>query len=291
MPEISSNGRPAPWRPTRRRRPATFTNAVFTVNVGRARAVEDVGQTVRHAVGKRGSALLQERRDALRRVAGDPPRGDRARVVAVRGHRVGLAGHLPQQPARQRHGDGAVFSTISRAIERAAGSSAPGVWTLRTRPARRASSATTSLPVATHSIAVPMPTMRGRNQLEAPFGHDAAADVDEAELAVGRAQADVHRQRHRGPDADRGPVDRPDHGLERVEDAQRDHAAAVARTPSAVGGRREAAAAEVRAGAERLARARHDDRADVVVGVRGVERVQELLEHPVGQRVELAPAG
>jgi hypothetical protein len=45
---------------------------------------------------------------------------------------------------------------------------------------------------------------------------------------------------------------------------------------------REPTAAQVRAGAERLAGSRDDDGADVVIGVSGIERVDELGEHPVG---------
>ena len=65
---------------------------------------------------------------------------------------------------------GAVLSAISRASACAAASSSSGGWTLRTSPPASASSAAKTRPVATHSIAWLMPTMRGRNQLEHASG-------------------------------------------------------------------------------------------------------------------------
>ena len=257
------------------------------LNVGRARPSKTSGRPSETWSGKAGArfsknaatpsaASPETRRAAIARESarcaaigwGSPPSATAGGATA------------PRRPGR-------CCSTISRAIERAARAAPPGC--ARCGRARRAALRRRRRACRWRPTPSPCRCRRCAGGTSSrPLGHDAAADVDEAELAVGRAQADVHRQRHRCTDADRRAVDRPDHGLERVEDAQRDHAAAVARhAVCRPCGRREAAAAEVRAGAERLARAGHDDRADVVVGVGGVERVQQLLEHPVGQRVEL----
>ena len=65
---------------------------------------------------------------------------------------------------------GAALSAISRANAYAAGSSSSGGWTDRTRPAASAAGASTRRPVSIHSLAVPIPTTRGRNQLLHPSG-------------------------------------------------------------------------------------------------------------------------
>ena len=74
-----------------------------------------------------------------------------------------------------------------------------------------------------------MPTDSRQEPARRRLGHDAAAGEHEPEPRGGAGEADVHRQRHRDPDADRGPVDRADHRLVRLEDPQRQHATAVAR--------------------------------------------------------------
>ena len=51
---------------------------------------------------------------------------------------------------------------------------------------------------------------------------------DEADPRLGRGHPDVHRQGHRGADADRGAVDRGDHRLGQGVDRQRHAAAGVA---------------------------------------------------------------
>src|SRR5579859_3389416 len=60
-----------------------------------------------------------------------------------------------------------VLSAISVASAYAAGSNSSAGYVRATRPPRRASSASKTRPVATHSRAWLMPTTRGRNQLEA----------------------------------------------------------------------------------------------------------------------------
>ena len=60
----------------------------------------------------------------------------------------------------------------------------------------------------------------------------------------------------------------------------------VAAVAALAGVERPAAAAEVGAGAEAAPRARDDHRAHVVVGVDAVERVDQLLHHRRGERVE-----
>ena len=80
-----------------------------------------------------------------------------------------------------------------------------------------------------------------------------------------------------------GPLIAAITGFVRVEDAQRHLAAAVARHRVAVHAvapvEGVAAAAEVGAGAEAAPGAGHDDGAHVVVGVRAVERLDQLALH------------
>ena len=66
------------------------------------------------------------------------------------------------------------------------------------------------------------------------LGDDAEPAEDEADPGRGRGEPQVHRQRHGGADADRGPVDRRDHRLWQRVDRQGHLAAGVAdrrRTP------------------------------------------------------------
>ena len=62
----------------------------------------------------------------------------------------------------------------------------------------------------------------------ARLGHDAEPAEDEADPGPGGRQAQVHGQRHRRADADRGAVDGGDHGLGAGMDRQGDLAAGVA---------------------------------------------------------------
>ena len=155
-------------------------------------------------------------------------------VGAVGGHRVVGAEHPPQQPAadRGRHRRGVGRRSPRPAPWPPASTSSAG-WTLRTSPPASASWARKTRAVRTHSSAWLMPTTRGRNQLARAVGGDAPAGEHEADLGVVGEDADVHRQRHRDADADGRAVDRADHRLRAVEDAQHEHAAAVARAPSA----------------------------------------------------------
>ena len=138
-----------------------------------------------------------------------------------------------------------------------------------------------------------MPTRRGRNQLL----HASGTMPRRAKTKPMRAALDAMRTSIGSviviADADRRAVDRGDHRLLRLEDAQRDEAAAVAvlgeRRPLAVV-EGVAAAGEVGAGAEGAPRAGHDDDAHGVVGVGPVERVEQLVHHRRGERVQLLGA-
>ena len=142
-----------------------------------------------------------------------------------------------------------------------------------------------------------MPTSRGRNQRAARLGHDAAAGEHEAELGVLAGEADVHRQRHRHADTDGRAVDRTDHRLRALEDAQRHQPTAVAGHAdvgrdlvAATPAERLATAGQVGTGAEAAAGTGDDDHAHVVVGVDAIERVDQLAHHHARERVELVGA-
>ena len=115
-------------------------------------------------------------------------------------------------------------------------------------------------------------------------GHDAAPGEDEADLGRARGQADVHRQRQGGAEADGRAVDGGDHGLLHVEDPQRDEPAAVVVVLRALGaaqaaGERLAPAAKVGAGAEGAAGAGDDHRPHAVVAVGPIESLDQLADH------------
>ncbi len=148
-----------------------------------------------------------------------------------------------------------------------------------------------------------MPTMRGRNQLEAASGTMPRWENTKPKRAASRRDPDVHRELHGDADADGRPVHGGDHWLQGFEDAQRQLAAAVAHLRVAVIGgaagqllHRPAprvavegvgAGGEVGAGAEAAACAGDDDGADIVVLVGGIEGVDHLLHHLAGEGVEL----
>ncbi len=110
----------------------------------------------------------------------------------------------------------------------AAGSSSSGGRTRETRRPASASSARKSRPVATHSMAWLMPTIRGRNQLLAASGTMPRRAKTKPMRARGAGEPHVHGQGHGDADADGRAVDGGDHRLLALEDAQRDLAAAVA---------------------------------------------------------------
>ena len=236
--------------------------------------------------GNAGGALLQERRDALRGVGVRPEDGDRRGSRA----RAPPTARRPRASTTSAGGSAAtetaeVFSATSRAsarrVEQRRRRAPPGT---RAAP-RSASGASKTRPVIAHSIACEMPTSRGRNQLDAASGTIPRRANTKPNRADGRGEAHVHGQRHRGADADAAPLIAPITGLRAGGEAQRDHAAAVARShpdptsPSGVRPRRARRsskvpppAAEVGARAERPPRAGDDQRADRVVGVGRVER-------------------
>ena len=154
----------------------------------------------------------------------------RARVGPVGLHRVRGAQHRPHHPPRQRHRHRRRVARRSpRASARARRSTSSAGCTLRTSPPASASSAVNTRPVATHSIACEIPTTRGRNQHEHASGTIPRRANTKPDLGPVGRDAHVHRQRHRDADAHGRAVDRRDHRLQRVEDAQRDLTAAVAR--------------------------------------------------------------
>ena len=101
-------------------------------------------------------------------------------------------------------------------------------WMLRTSPPASASSAEKTRPVATHSIAWPMPTIRGRNQLEQASGtmprrvntNPRRASSAASRMSIGRVIVT--------PTPTAGPLIAAISGFLRLEQPQRQLAAAVA---------------------------------------------------------------
>ncbi len=122
------------------------------------------------------------------------------------------------------------------------------------------------------------------------LGDDAAASENKAHARVIRCEADVHRQRHRGPDADGRAVDGGDHRLGGREHTQRELAAVIARNrlrePACAVVEGLAAGGEICARAEAASRAGDDDHAHVVVGVGLIECLYELRAHRRGPGVQ-----
>ena len=189
---------------------------------------------------------------------------------------------------------GAVFSAISRARARAAGSRSSGAWTLRTSPPSKRL-ARREHPTGEHPLGRLLDADQPRQEpRRARLGHDAPASEHEADAGVLRRQADVHRQRHRDADADGRAVDGGDHGLEAVEDPQAHQAASVARhalrtglVAPAAAGEGVTASRQVGSGAEAATPARDDHRPHVVVAVGPVEGVDQLVHHRAGEGVQL----
>ena len=139
-----------------------------------------------------------------------------------------------------------------------------------------------------------MPTSRGRNHDEHASGTMPRRANTKPNLAAVAGQADVHRQRHRDADADGRPVDRGDDRLGALEDPQRHQAAAVARHARRRSARRCRRRRTSRRRCDRSAPAQNaatgtgdDDGAHVVVGVDPIERVDHLVHHRAGERVQL----
>ena len=170
---------------------------------------------------------------------------------------------------------GAVFSAISSASSRAAPSSCAGWVQAAQQPALETllrgehPAGGNPLHRAADANGARQKPARGR------LGDDAAAGEHEAHARVLSCEADVHRQRHRGPDADGRAVDRGDHRLGRREYAQRELAAVVARNrlgrPACAVVESLATGGEIGARAEAAARAGDDDHAHVIVGVGLIE--------------------
>ena len=190
---------------------------------------------------------------------------------------------------------GAAPLAISAASALAAGRTSSAGSTCFTRPPSSASWAWNTRAVRTHSSAWLMPTMRGRNQLAAPSGAMPRPANTKPSLALSaRMRTSIGSVIVR-PDADGRAVDRPDDGLLGVEDAQHEHAAAVA--PGERGGvaaqvaaglvvERVPAGAEVGAGAEAAPGAGDDHGPHGVVVVGEIERRDHLVHHRAGEGVE-----
>ena len=137
----------------------------------------------------------------------------------------------------------------------------------------------------------------GQEPRRGGLGNDPTTGEDEADLGLGRDQADVHRQGHRDTDADGWAVDRGDHRLDALVDAQRDQTSTVAGHAghrcldvASTLGERLATARQVGAGAKAPASTGHDDGPDIVVGVGMIEGVDQFVHHPIGEGVELIGA-
>ena len=136
--------------------------------------------------------------------------------------------------------------------------------------------------------------------------HDAALREHKTEPRIFGRNADIHRQLHGDADADRRAVHRRDDRLQALEDAQRDLSAAVAdlriavvdaaigeplhRPAPCVAIEGAGAGRKVGAGAKTASRAGHDDGANVVVLVGGIEGVDQFLLHGAVEGVELVGA-
>ncbi len=183
-----------------------------------------------------------------------------------------------------------MLSAISRASAYAASSSSSGSRTRRTSPPASASSASNTRPVATHSIAWPMPTTRGRNQLEHASGTIPRRAKTKPILAPSAARRMSIGSVMVAPTPTAGPLMAAITGL--VESKMRRVTMpppSRGTSPSAARSRQSNVSpprGEVGARAEAASRAGDDDRTHVVVGVRVVEGVEQLVAHRLGERVE-----
>ena len=128
----------------------------------------------------------------------------------------------------------------------------------------------------------------------ARFWHDAAPGEHETKLRVLAGESKVHRQRHGDAHADRGAIDRSDHGLGAFKDPQRHHSTAVARNTrfcldiaATVGECLASGTRQICASAEGAARSGDDHGPHVIVGVHLVECIDDLVHHRSRERIEL----
>src|SRR5258705_881522 len=261
---------------------------------GRARAPPRIErrQVGARPEGERGRALVEERRHTLAGVGGAPGPEHPLRVQQVSLDRVVGAEELPHHLPGQGHRDcGAVVGDLARQLARRreqrlrrddAAHEPPGQGLLGAED-------TAGVDPLGGLADADEPRQEPR---AAGLGHDATPGEDEADARRRGRDADVHRERQGNPKADGGAVDRRDHRLLHVEDAQGHGAAAVAMLlggdgAAARGGAEgRAARAKIGARAERAARAGDDDGAHVVVGVGAVPRLAQLAQHRRGDGVE-----
>ncbi len=133
----------------------------------------------------------------------------------------------------------------------------------------------------------------GQEPRRAGLRHDAPPGEHEPEPGLLGRQPDVHRQRHGDADADRRPVDGARSPAWWIGRSAATPCPPPSRgTPASVidvapaPAERLGPGGEVSAGAEASTAARHDDGPHVVVGVGSIEGVEQLVHHPVGERVE-----
>ena len=249
--------------------------------------------------------LLLEGRHALLAVAERGPE-HRQRVGEVRLERLGGGAVAVEQLLGQPQGDGGAVDHERAGQATAAGSEVVGLVHRADQPAGQGRVGVEDLggvdPLERLLDADdPRQEPGGRG-----LGDDAEAAEDEADPGRGRGEPQVHREGHRGADADRGPVDRRDDRLRQRVDRQGHLAAGVADPvvrASEVGaqllrGRPQglvepedvALGGQVHPGAEGPAGAGDHDRADRVVAGVGQEELLELARHGQVERVELVGA-
>ena len=233
--------------------------------------------------GNSRRALLKERGHALGRVGGLPAVEHAPRIGAVGEHRVLGAEHRPQHaPCQRDRYRGGVLGDLASQL-------AGRLEQLARRVQAAQQAALESLLRGEHPAGGDplhrrlMPTTRGRNQLEAASG----TMPRRANTKPMRASSAARRMSIGSvivaPTPTAGPLIAAITGLVEREHAQRELAAVVARdrlgesAGAVVEGL--AAAGEVGPGAEAAAGAGDDDRADVVVGVGLIERLDELAAH------------
>ena len=113
-----------------------------------------------------------------------------------------------------------VFSAISKATARAAGSNSSGSWILRTNPASWASCASNTLPLYAHSRALLTPTARGRKYEEHASGTITLTE-HESDPGCAGGHAYVHRQCHCDSDPNSRSIDRGNNWFVKFVDPKR----------------------------------------------------------------------
>ena len=173
-------------------------------------------------------ALAQEGRHALLAVAlaGVP---HRQAVGAVRLDRVVLAGVAVEQPLGHRR------ARPASGVRRSCGPGRSAAVEQLVGLVHRAQQPALERLLGGEDVGGVDPLQRllepddaGQEPRRRGLRHDAEPAEDEADAGLGRGHPDVHRQRHRGADADGRAVDRRDHRLGQLVDREGHLAAGVA---------------------------------------------------------------